>query len=236
MTQAPCSTPTPTLTLFTYTLVEGSSLATGQGGPEPLTGTFTVFENPEYIPNTLFDYRIRAVDFQAGALTIRGGSPPLPPPGELPYSGWLSAVTFDPRPHQIYANMWLLIDDEPVALGGGGYMDSPILPPAFHGLELCGLPANRAVSCDQIRSGAESGYILTLSAVPVASLPTPTPTVDCFENVGGCCDFRGQKPCYTLVYGADAAQCLNRDSGSARGCHGSVTCNLTTGLCEDQAF
>jgi hypothetical protein len=51
-------------------------------------------------------------------------------------------------------------------------------------------------------------------------IPSPTPTADCFENIGGCCDFRGQKPCYPLVYGADAAQCLNRDSGSPRGCHG----------------
>lgn len=65
---------------------------------------------------------------------------------------------------------------------------------------------------------------------------TPTRTPDCSnsEGVGGCCDFRGQRPCYPLIQGADAAQCINRDSGRIRGgpCRTPVTCNRSTGLCE----
>jgi len=64
------------------------------------------------------------------------------------------------------------------------------------------------------------------------SCATPTPTVDCIENFYGCCDFRGAKPCYSLTFGGDTAQCFNRDGGLPRGCFGSVVCNQTTGLCE----
>lgn len=56
------------------------------------------------------------------------------------------------------------------------------------------------------------------------------------ENVGGCCDFQGQQPCFPLVYGSDAARCFQTGYGYPRGCYGSVTCNAATGLCEDHGF
>jgi hypothetical protein len=56
----------------------------------------------------------------------------------------------------------------------------------------------------------------------------------CFEFVGGCCDFFGRRPCYSLVYGQDAARCMYSDGGVPRGCPAPVLCNTTTGQCELQ--
>lgn len=132
-----------------------------------MSGTFTVFTNPVYIPNTFFDYRVASVDFRVGATRIRHGTPPPPllSPGDPPYSGALSATTFGAG---VSASMWLLIDGQPAALTGGGELsDLDTLPPTFTALELCGLPADRYVSCAEIRDGVEPGYILTLSAMPI---------------------------------------------------------------------
>ncbi len=70
-------------------------------------------------------------------------------------------------------------------------------------------------------------------------LATPIPTVDTFlfcaerEWVGGCCDFAGHRPCYRLMYGSHAAQCIHTDGGYPRGCaEYPVRCNESTGLCE----
>jgi len=70
--------------------------------------------------------------------------------------------------------------------------------------------------------------------------PTPTPTITVIlycgerENVGGCCDFGGQRSCYPLVFGSDSAKCFHTDGGYPHGCTDfPVLCNETTGLCEE---
>ena len=89
----------------------------------------------------------------------------------------------------------------------------------------------------------------TFTITPVCHIPTstpslvqPTPTVDIIvycgerENVGGCCDFGGQRPCYPLVAGSDSAMCFHTDGGYPHGCTDfPVVCNVSTGLCEESS-
>ena len=55
---------------------------------------------------------------------------------------------------------------------------------------------------------------------------------DCCVEPLGCCDFQGQRPCYSILQPDEMGVCLNIHHGTPRGCPLPVVCNHFTGQCE----
>ena len=178
---------------ITYRLTDGSTIIVSDGfglpapTPQPLAGQFTVTVSTDLMPNTLMGLTIKRVSFTATGVAVTEGqltsnpncSYPQP---ELGY-GCITANTINPPP-VTYASASLSINGQFSELIGAGPFegnrypppyDGSTPPPRFNHLTLC----SAYPFCDDIRSGAAAGYVLTLFAAPdgYATLsPTPTPT------------------------------------------------------------
>ena len=76
-------------------------------------------------------------------------------------TGYIDVSTLYPP----YAYLGLLVNGIPVGFNGSPFtLDDR--PPRFHPLEFCGVSTTRSVSCDEIRLGLDSGYILTIFVEP----------------------------------------------------------------------
>ena len=143
-----------------YRLTDESRIAyyasSGEGAAlieEPLTGEFVLVWGPAELNVAVF--RLTSVSFQSAHFVITLRTPGDGGRARIPSALFILSAT-------------VLIDGAVVPLWG----ETPIEcctgePPVLRGLELCGAPEPQSASCEEIRAGAESGYILTIFAVPV---------------------------------------------------------------------
>jgi hypothetical protein len=133
---------------------------------EPLSGSLTVVRTPDPLPNSLVALSVVGANFHSTQHLVVNAAPDSR--GGCAYeiaAGCLTALTFDFPPH-LYVSLALSIDGMNVGVFGGGELEEE-LPgpfPPIRAIELCGgIPNDRAVFCDDLRSGRDAGYILTLS-------------------------------------------------------------------------
>jgi len=145
-----------------YRLSDESRIAyyasSGEGAAaieEPLTGELVLVWGPRELNVAVF--RLTSVSFQSAHFVIT-----LQTPGD----GGRALI-----PHTLPPTFILiatvLIDGAVVPLFG----ETPIecctgKPPVLRGLELCGAPEPQSASCEEIRAGAATGYVLTIFADP----------------------------------------------------------------------
>lgn len=187
LTQCPVS--------ITYRLTDASTIVVSDGSgfpapiPNALAGQFTVTVSRDLMPNTLFGLTIKRVSFSAPGVAVNEGELMSNPNCSYPQPdlgyGCITANTINP-PLVIYGIAFVSINGELVELLGQGPLGSSSYPPAsegstprptFNDLTLC----SAYPLCEDIRSGATAGYVLTLFAAPdgdATPSATPTPTAD----------------------------------------------------------
>ena len=164
-TPLPTRTPTPTL-VVTYDLTDGSTILAAVPTPgsspivEPLSGTFVMQVNctdpgqcieQVHEGNDLFNASIVSIAFQSPQFTVTG-------------TGYVDLTTLDYPNYYVGATVF--INGQAVGMNGGGRFDVASYPPTFGNLQLCGGAVDRAVLCDAIQNGTDSGFILTIFAKP----------------------------------------------------------------------
>ena len=131
-----------------------------------LSGTFDIAPAEPHPPNTVFQFTITSVNFLTpSGLAVRSGHPgPVGCDGELGL-GCVNAITigFPPR---VYMYVLVEINGEQVGLGGAGPLEAATGLPVFRDLQVCGAAVDRSVDCEAIQNGTDSGYALTIFAVP----------------------------------------------------------------------
>lgn len=161
---------------ITYRLTQGSRIVyspvTGSPEDESLSGTFDVrvCDSPPH--NTVFLYDITHLDLQGGMRFDVTGE-----------TGYIDAGTLTELP---IASMYspLLINNEEIGARGEGPYDATTSPPTLNGLVLCGGAKGLGVTCEDIRTGRASGYILTIVAVPTTADWRLSPTAPFARPVG----------------------------------------------------
>lgn len=176
---------------ITYRLTDASTIIVSDGSgfpaptPQPLAGQFTVTVSTDLMPNTLIGLTIKRVSFNATGVAVNEGELTSNPNCSYPQPdlgyGCITANTINPPP-VTYASAFLSINGQFSELvGGGPFEGNPYLPPydgstpppPFNHLTLC----SAYPFCEDIRSGAAAGYVLTLFAAPDGyATPSPTPT------------------------------------------------------------
>lgn len=158
-----CPTPTPLpTTSVRYRLIDGSKIVYSPGLPqmgpvveEPLAGAFTAIPASvePVLPNTLLAFTIVDIEFLSTHFTVAGTG-----------SGDVTTLQI---PLTLYVSATVTINGQQASLSGGGpYDGGRPLPTAVRDLEVCGGPVDRAVTCEAIQAGTDSGYSLTIFAVP----------------------------------------------------------------------
>lgn len=169
----PVETPTPSAAEIVYRLTEGSNIvfvplgpASPPATPVALTGTFRVIRSYPGAPNTLYQFSIINIDFEAAQLSVTNG--PLPTgygcPGAIAV-GCMTATTLD-LPPIVYFHADASVDGQQVALNGLGPGSGEGDPPVLTNLLVCGAPGDSTVGCNDIASGLRAGYKLTIFATP----------------------------------------------------------------------
>ena len=166
---------------YTYQLGEGSSIVISQGSgvpptPSALKGTFGVVVSTALPPNTLIGLTITRVHLSGPGISVTSGKRSAigcSSPQELSY-GCISANTIN-RPPITFVTASFSVNGRTAEFFGTGPFegdqdlppyDGTTPPPPFNNLELCGTAPSVPVSCDDIRSGVQAGYALTIFAIP----------------------------------------------------------------------
>lgn len=162
---APTATPTPNPTI-TYRLTEGSMIVF-QGGPfvsaptiaEPLSGTFEVHRVEPTQGNSAFAFAITDLQFQSSEFTVTGSLG-----GIEAIALYLTGAVEMSATVLINGQQVQLTGEDTLAVLSGNY------PPTLQGLEICGA-AGRAVTCQAIHDGTDTGYSVTIFAAPTLGAP-----------------------------------------------------------------
>lgn len=174
VTAAPSATTTPSPTLLIrYRLTAGSQILFSPPSPveaptvvEPLSGTFTVVRAQPRPLNTIFAFTITGIDFHGGSQFIVTDGNPMPIGCALETSlGCIQALTFE-YPRRVHMFARVSVNGQEVGLNGSGSLDDENDPPTIENLEACGVGIDRSVDCEAVYGGTETGYVLTIFAVP----------------------------------------------------------------------